>query len=248
MNRALTVGNRIYEFLLFAYPRQFRREYGPEMASVFAENCSETYQSSGVSGVFAAWYAAVQDLFVSICAEHVSQFSAVLKWDWCVLSGTPAFAAACGALFSILFFDARIILAGGFTDPPRTQVLSFAIASLNLAFLWAASVVALHVKCSARVARCFGDPVFPERVRAFRHLASIALFLSLCPTLKAVLANSNIFSSLRPLPGFEHWMIGSLTLFTVLLGFFHLEPLLTPRNRFRVSIHVHKNERSATRK
>ncbi|PYS10961.1 MAG: hypothetical protein DMG15_19300 [Acidobacteria bacterium] len=242
MNRALTVGNRIYGFLLFAYPRQFRRRHGPEMASLFAENCSETDQSSGLSGVFAAWCAAAQDVFVSVCAEHVSQFLGALKWDWRALSGTPAFAAACGALSSILFFDSRIILTGGFTDPPRTQALSFAIASLNLALLWAASVVALHVTCSARVARCFGDPVFLKRVRAFRHLASIALFLSLCPTLKAVLANSDIFSALRPLPGPEHWMIGPLTLFTILLGFFLLEPLLTPRSRFRANIQIHKNE------
>ena len=40
---------RIYFVLLYAYPRQFRLEYGPQMEQVFRDRCRHLARPSGSS-------------------------------------------------------------------------------------------------------------------------------------------------------------------------------------------------------
>jgi len=86
MNRSLALADQIYKFLLCSYPKGFRRKYGAEMASVFADTCRDTHQRSGMTGVVALWFATAGDWIVSVCAEQAAECATDLKWDCRVLS------------------------------------------------------------------------------------------------------------------------------------------------------------------
>jgi hypothetical protein len=232
MERWLRLANRIYQLLMFAYPSEFRRKYAAEMAIVFAEECKRGHQHSGPRGVALVWCATMHDLVVSICAEHVSQFLAYLKRDSRALLETPAFAALFAAIVSILFFICRLILVGASEEPLREQFLPYAIASFNLVILWLTSILVLQaVKYHCR-ADGLGSPIFPERIRAFRHLAAVALLFSICPIIRLLIfthSSSALNSVMIPLPAPLQWLIGPIVLLSIIFGIFALEPLLTVR-------------------
>ena len=132
MNRSLALADQIYRFLLCSYPKGFRRKYGAEMASVFADTCRDTHQRSGMTGVVALWFATAGDWIVSVCAEQAAECATALKWDCRVLSDRPGFAAAAGAVLSILIFVLRVMLTGGLAESLRERFLLFAITSVLL--------------------------------------------------------------------------------------------------------------------
>lgn len=51
----LALSDRVYQRLLLAYPRTFRRHYGPEMAQVFRTCCWIAYRAAGFGGVLGLW-------------------------------------------------------------------------------------------------------------------------------------------------------------------------------------------------
>ncbi len=75
-SRVLTISDRAYHILLAAYPAEFRRRYGPEMAQVFRTCCRASYVSSGVRGVLRLWLLTVWDWATSAAGE---QFSCLLR-------------------------------------------------------------------------------------------------------------------------------------------------------------------------
>jgi hypothetical protein len=226
--RFVVLVNRTYEFLLLAYPRKFRQKFGSEMASVFAESCGNVYRRSGTAAVIALYCRTAGDFIVSMCSEHVVEFVAAVEWDCRMVSGQPGFCAATSVVLSILFFVLRITLADGVPESPRESFLLFALTSAHVATLWAASVIALHVSHGNALAGPLSSPVFFERVRAFRHLASIALLCLLCPTIRVLIfLRRNDY--LGPLPTPAHWLIGPVALLVIISAFFALAPLLTPR-------------------
>jgi hypothetical protein len=62
---------RAYALLLAAYPREFRREYGREMALVFADRCRERERAASRARL---WGEALLDLAVSAPREHMERF------------------------------------------------------------------------------------------------------------------------------------------------------------------------------
>lgn len=48
MATMVETNRRIYGFLLFAYPREFRQQFGAEMAEVFAQMSQDQHGSSGI--------------------------------------------------------------------------------------------------------------------------------------------------------------------------------------------------------
>jgi signal peptidase I len=64
--------NRVYSLLLYAYPRDFRREYGPQMRQLFRDRCRDLAQTSGwkPAANFAAHIAA--DLASTAVRERAS--------------------------------------------------------------------------------------------------------------------------------------------------------------------------------
>jgi len=77
MNRGKGDGSlsrRAYTLLLAAYPREFRREYGREMALVFADRCREQARAGrGAKALARLWGEALLDLLVSAPREHMGR-------------------------------------------------------------------------------------------------------------------------------------------------------------------------------
>ena len=65
---------RLYALLLAAYPREFRREYGREMALVFADRCREQSRARGPSALARVWGEALLDLALNVPREHFEKF------------------------------------------------------------------------------------------------------------------------------------------------------------------------------
>lgn len=66
--------NGVYRLLLFAYPAEFRREYGAEMARFFDDRCREIAGAEGGALLWRFWLHILCDLAVSASAEHREAF------------------------------------------------------------------------------------------------------------------------------------------------------------------------------
>jgi hypothetical protein len=71
-SRALVISDRVYRKLLAAYPAEFRRRYGPEMAQVFHTCCRAAYQVAGTGGVGRLWLPTLWDWAWSAARERFS--------------------------------------------------------------------------------------------------------------------------------------------------------------------------------
>jgi hypothetical protein len=65
------VSERLYRFLLFAYPPAYRREYGALMAQAYRDLCRDTVRQKGTAGLAALWFRILGDLARSAIAQHL---------------------------------------------------------------------------------------------------------------------------------------------------------------------------------
>jgi hypothetical protein len=86
---ALRLSAWVYEHLLRAYPRSFRREFGGEMALLFSDCSRDEWRSAGPAGVGRLLARAVLDTFVSappLWAERLEEtmkgHSAARRWGF----------------------------------------------------------------------------------------------------------------------------------------------------------------------
>ncbi len=70
-NRTASVSGRVYEALLVAYPKEFRRVHGPQMAQVFKDLCREE-RRGGAFGITRLWVRTLLDLMTTGLAERSS--------------------------------------------------------------------------------------------------------------------------------------------------------------------------------
>lgn len=68
----LSASDRLYRWLLVAYPAPFREQYGPQMAQVFLDCCRAAYQKGGTHSVLRLWIPTLVDLIINAIAEQVS--------------------------------------------------------------------------------------------------------------------------------------------------------------------------------
>jgi hypothetical protein len=66
----IAFSDRLYRLLLWLYPADHRREYGPLMAQVFRDQCRTAYLREGALGVLWMWFPLVVDLTVTLVEEH----------------------------------------------------------------------------------------------------------------------------------------------------------------------------------
>ncbi len=71
-DRALVVSEYVYKALLVVYTREFRSEYGPQMAQAFRDLCQEELGRGGVVGLAKLWLFTVLDLARTALAERSS--------------------------------------------------------------------------------------------------------------------------------------------------------------------------------
>jgi hypothetical protein len=67
--RRPSISQRVYEMLLMAYPREFRREYGPQMAQVFRDLCRDRRQAEA-SRLVGLWVRTLLDLATTAFVER----------------------------------------------------------------------------------------------------------------------------------------------------------------------------------
>lgn len=69
--RILPASERLYCFLLLAYPPVYRREYGHLMAQAYRDMCRGTYHRKGMGGVVALWCRILADVATSSVVQHL---------------------------------------------------------------------------------------------------------------------------------------------------------------------------------
>ena len=71
--RAVSGSERFYETLLAAYPKEFRRAHGREMAQVFRCMCREEVASGGRGGLARLWVRTLWELLATALAERTKR-------------------------------------------------------------------------------------------------------------------------------------------------------------------------------
>jgi hypothetical protein len=67
MTRFLDLNARLYAALLPLYPPGLRRDFGTEMAEVFAEDLDNAWRSRGIAGVIRVWlYSGLEILLIAL--------------------------------------------------------------------------------------------------------------------------------------------------------------------------------------
>jgi hypothetical protein len=88
---AFWLAERLYHFLLFAYPATHRREYGPLMVQLFRDLCRDSYRQEGFVGLVRLWSHVLADTVVAATVEHFYAFQEggqlmTRRQHWMVLS------------------------------------------------------------------------------------------------------------------------------------------------------------------
>jgi len=71
-SRALVVSQKIYGWLLRAYPKAHRAEYGPAMAQLFRDQCRDAWDESHAWGVAKLWLRELPDLVKTSIIERLA--------------------------------------------------------------------------------------------------------------------------------------------------------------------------------
>jgi hypothetical protein len=91
------VSHKLFQALLWVYPRDFRREYGTQMAQLFRD-CYRTEQKLGLSGISVFWLHSFSDLLVSALREHLDSF----KKEFSIMTNLQRNVMALGACLAIV--------------------------------------------------------------------------------------------------------------------------------------------------
>ena len=136
-SRVLVWSDRLYGSGLRAFPRAYRREYGPHMAHVFGDCSRAAYEKAGWWGVVRQWPSAFTEALVTAIDERlkpgwsrafdrreVRRHVRVVGWLYLLVHGFVLLSAAVVGLAMLLFADSRAALA----DPAGVLTLLAALA------------------------------------------------------------------------------------------------------------------------
>ena len=141
-DRQRPLSERVYAVLLVAYPRGFRREYGPLMAQAFGDQCQEERGRGGPLGLTRLWLRTLPDLTVSMVSERSKTMGSGLTR-----------AGELVTLRNLMLFNAAVLLTFGifFASGPSIELYGFAAPTMNAtnSDLWTAYALArfLGVVC-----------------------------------------------------------------------------------------------------
>lgn len=117
--RAVGASERAYRFLLRAYPRELRDEYGDEMARCFQDLCREGLEDGGGLGLAALWARTLSELLYTALKERSTMLArnayrsvgGVALVTACILL-IPLLAAPAWTLFDFVIAGALIFGTG----------------------------------------------------------------------------------------------------------------------------------------
>jgi len=133
----LSLADRAYRLLLYAYPASFRRRFGAEMGQVFSLRSQEMLQERGVAGLAGWWVLCVLDLARGALLERSSE----MDWKRWIITGlailllVPPFAFWLGGgpyrLGSDLGSAAASLRANGWAVwPPASRTTTLRVIAL----------------------------------------------------------------------------------------------------------------------
>ena len=73
MPRRLLVSERLYQVLLYLYPKKFRAAYGQQMRLTFRDACRVAYRRNNVGSLLTLWFPTLLDLLKSALEERARQ-------------------------------------------------------------------------------------------------------------------------------------------------------------------------------
>lgn len=114
MTSFLALKARLYAALLPLYPPDSRRDFGAEMAAVFAEDLSDAWRDAGLSGAIRVWLLAAIE-FVRIALPGLMQIPAIAVPLLAFLFSTVFI--GCALLFGPRSFEAGAAMGTAFINP-----------------------------------------------------------------------------------------------------------------------------------
>lgn len=78
MRGKLLISERLYDVLLYLYPKRFRAAYGQQMRLTFRDACWDAYRRDGAGGLLMLWFPTLLDLLKSALEERVQQGEIVM--------------------------------------------------------------------------------------------------------------------------------------------------------------------------
>lgn len=136
-NRLLAWSDRLYGWFLGAFPRAYRREYGPHMAQVFGDCSRAAYAKARWWGVVRLWPSTFGETLVTAIDERlkpgwsraidprdVGRHVRFVGWLYLLVHGFILLSAAAVGLAMLLFVDSR----GALADPAAVLSLLAAVA------------------------------------------------------------------------------------------------------------------------
>ena len=106
--RTIELSVRVYQGLVRAYPASFRREYGKEMALVFGEQMTATFERRGATGLIATWFRVLGDLSRTVPAEHFHEMQRRIKMRSAAMAVLSVVLA--GAVYLVLWFGTMLVV------------------------------------------------------------------------------------------------------------------------------------------
>lgn len=180
--RASNLSERVYRALLAAYPKTFRREYGPRMERTFKDQYLREYRRGGWAWLLRVWVSVGRDLISSAFVERGHQLfgeerrvsNYKLASLGFVLLAAPLFFVAASLLkyeagLGLLFDPLEMFLS----EPGRREVFNVLSPVVFLGGLGLALAVNLHAVLQPTVNRENGAIVCV--VRPEMKLANIAV-------------------------------------------------------------------------
>lgn len=143
MNRLLPVSVRVYEKLLLLYPDDLRRDFGHEMALVFADDLEAAWGDTRIAGFIQIWwYALCELLTIALPAQRSNP---------CVVAPALAFLMAASTLGAELWLAHHVTRMDRslLMDDIRWAVLLPSLANAFVTFV----VTRVYRRCSIATLR-----------------------------------------------------------------------------------------------
>ena len=136
---------RFFRLVLLAYPREFRRQFGPDMAQVFRDCYRAEEKNSRPLGVWRLWLHTFLDLVRTAPKEHLEKLRKVGK-DSSVMNKLRKDALALLGCIGIIIVALLLLSYGRKHGVPSILVFGFALDALVTAGILGNLIIFLLVK------------------------------------------------------------------------------------------------------